>query len=122
MSGMLRRLDLLAGRVETGDGESEPYPYERDTFEASRDAFLSLAKALNGGSQKDAVAGILEAMTHEHRHLQSVAIWTLLRALGAFGGLNPNRWVDGRNEAAHQACRDIRETLNGRIYWPDFAP
>lgn len=119
MSKILEKLDVLAGRERRSDGQPAT-AYDRETFNAARDAFLALAKALNGGSQAVAVAGLLEGITHEHRYLQNSAIWALLQALGAFGGL-PDRFIDARNESAHKACRDIREPLADRIYWEDFS-
>ena len=119
MTKILQRLDVLAGRSRGPDG-APAAAYDRATFDAARDAFLALAKALNGGSQAVAVAGLLEGITHEHRYLQNSAIWTLLQALGAFGGL-PDRFTDARNESAHKACKDIRDPLAERIYWEDYA-
>lgn len=118
MSKTLEKLDILAGRSRDPNG-TRPSKSDRETFNASRDAFLALAKALNGGSQKMAIAGLLEGITHEHRYLQNSAIWTLLTALGTFGGLS-DRFTDARNESAHKACGDIREALADRIYWAEY--
>lgn len=119
MSKLLERADVLSGRTRGTAKDDGPIAYERGTFEAARDAVLALTKALNGGCRKAAIAGLLDGLTHEHRHLQNEAIWTILTALGAFGGL-PSRFVDARNESAHKACGDIRVTLAERIYWPEW--
>ena len=119
MSKLLERCDVLAGRTRGTAKDDGPIAYRRKTFEASREAILGLCKALNGGNREDAIAGLLDGLTHEHRYLQNGAIWALLSALGAFGGL-PDRFTDARNESAHKACKDIREVLSERIYWPEF--
>jgi hypothetical protein len=109
---------VLAGRARNAEGKRAS-EHSRETFNAARDSFLALAKALNGGNRKHAIAGLLEGITHEHRYLQNEGIWSLLTALGAFGGL-PERFTDARNASSHKACKDLRTTLGDRIYWPEF--
>lgn len=115
---LLERADILANRGAGTMDQRRAMRYQQDAFNAAREAFGILTKALNSGDRKAVIAGLLDAITHEHRYLQNSAIWALLTAMGAFGGL-PDRFTDARNESAHKACRDIREVLGDRIYWPD---
>ena len=86
-----------------------------ETRKVVGDSTKALCKALNGGSRKDAVAGLLEVLTREHRYLQSEVIWALLEALGSMA----TERTDARNEAAIRACGDLRKAVGDRIYWPE---
>ena len=68
-----------------------------------------LCKALNGGSRKEAVLGVMDALKREHRYLLLLLL-LLLRLLER---------SDARNEAAIRACGDLRKAVEDRIYWPE---
>ena len=85
------------------------------TTQQAIDATKALIKALNGGSSKDVVAGVVDTLKHEHRYLQGQAVWALLEALGSLAGER----TDPRNVHAIKACGTLREALGEVIYWKD---
>ena len=86
-----------------------------ETKKKAKELTEALCKALNGGSRKDAVAGVVDALRHEHRYLQSEAVWALLEALGTLA----TERTDARNEHAIKACGDLKAAVGDRIYWPE---
>ena len=87
--------------------------YTNDTFEEARDAAEKLTKALNGGTSKAAMLGMLEALWCEHRYLQNEAIIVMLAALA---NLPSATGTDARNEFGISLCLKIREALADELY------
>ena len=81
----------------------------------ARDAIETLTRALNGGTRRDVIAGLVQGLSREHRYLQSEAIWALLEALAR---LPQETGTDARNEHAVNACADVYAALADRIYIP----
>jgi hypothetical protein len=88
-----------------------------DTFNVAKAAAALLLDALNAGSKRDAIPGVVAGITTTHRHLQGEGIFTILEALGELPKLD--NATDARNEHAYKACAELREALRERIYWRD---
>lgn len=87
-----------------------------DTYNIAKGAIALLLDALNSGSDRDAVPGVVAGILTTHRYLQGQGIWALLTALGHLPELE--NATDARNEHAYKACETLREALSERIYWP----
>ena len=77
----------------------------------ARSLLGDLASLLNGGSQDEVVAGLVDGLRHEHRYLQAKTVWVLLETLGS---LSRDR-TDLRNAAAIDACAVVAEVFKGKI-------
>lgn len=98
-------------------GLSEHGVKRHDTYLLAKAAVALLLDALNSGSKRDAVPGVVAGIVATHRHLQGQGIFALLEALGELPKLE--NATDPRNEHAYKACAELREALRERIYWRD---
>jgi hypothetical protein len=87
--------------------------YTRATFQKAKEGMEELTRALNGGTSKAAMLGVLDALWSEHRYLQNEAIIALLSALA---NLAPVAGSDARNEFGIGLCQKIRDTLDDELY------
>ena len=91
--------------------EALAYNKKHKSWREGRAMAKQLGQILNGGSRGEFVAGFLQGLRREHRHLQGVAVWALLEALG---GLSGER-TDPRNAGAIAACKQVAEVFKGKI-------
>jgi len=97
--------------------QSGPGIDRHDTYNLAKAAAALLLDALNSGSKRDAVPGVVAGISATHRHLQGVGLFAILEALGELPKLE--HATDARNEHAYKACAELREALRERIYWTD---
>lgn len=90
---------------------------DRKTFDKAAAAADTLGDLLNGGNHDAVLAGIVDSLLRQHRHLQNNTIVVLLRALGEIGGLPEGQVSDARNAYAYRLCRLLRERFGDEIYW-----
>jgi hypothetical protein len=88
--------------------------YQKVTFDAAKEATEVLTKALNGGSQRPAIFGILSALRREHRYLQNEAVIVMLSALGL---LCEVEGTDARNEFGIGLSRKVQEKLEDDLFY-----
>ena len=91
--------------------EAKARKQKHKSWKEGRAMAKQLGQILNGGSRGEFVAGFVEGLRREHRHLQGVAVWALLEALG---GLSGER-TDPRNAGAIAACKEVAEVFKGKI-------